>query len=98
MFINRLTYKKVISWPSLLLILLILTMSYPALAKGGKTKNSQHGRGEALRGLLDSVQKAGVPVVIGKKERVKAARKYRNQLKTIGKKIGGINHSMKPKR
>lgn len=98
MFRERFTYKKVIFWLIFIFITLGLNMFSPALAKGGKTKNSQHGRGEALRGLLDRVQKAGVPVVIGKKERVKAARKYLNQLKTIGKKIGGINHSMKPKR
>jgi hypothetical protein len=98
MFINRLTYTKVIFWLMFILIILATNMLDPAQAKSGKNKNAQHGRGEAFRELLDRVQKAGVPVVVGKKQRVKAARKYRNQLKTIGKKIGGINHSMKPKR
>jgi hypothetical protein len=98
MFVNRSMYTKVIFWLISILIILAANMLDPAQAKSGKTKNAQHGRGEALRELLDRVQKAGVPVVVGKKERVKAARKYRNQLKTIGKKISGINHSMKPKK
>jgi hypothetical protein len=68
----------------------------PALAKG-KTANRQHGKGEALRGLLESLQQQGVPVVVGKKQRVKAATTHRNRLKTIAKKMAGINHSMRPK-
>ena len=98
MFVNRSIEKKVIMWLVFFIFILVLSMLSPALAKGGKTKNSQHGRGDVLRGLLDRVQKAGVPVVIGKKQRVKAARKHRNQIKSIGKKISGINHSMKPKK
>ena len=86
---------------ALLLLLLLLQglLAFdPALAKGGKTKNSQHGRGEAFRELLDRVQKEGVPLVVGKKQRVKEATKQRNRIKDIGKKIRGVNHSMKNKR
>ena len=98
MSIKRSVKKKVVIRLVFFILILVLSMPSLALAKGGKTKNSQHGRGDVLRGLLDRVQKAGVPVVIGKKQRVKAARKHRNQIKSIGKKISGINHSMKPKK
>ncbi len=69
----------------------------PALAKKGKIHNMPHGN-QALRGLLESIQQQGVPHVVGKKQRVKAATKHRNLIKTIAKKIAGETHSMKPKK
>jgi hypothetical protein len=75
-----------------------LSVLDPALAKGGKTKNAQHGRGEAFRGQLERLQNAGLSAVTGKRNRVKEAKKHRNMLKTLGKAIRGENHSMKSKR
>jgi hypothetical protein len=89
-------YYKVVILTLFVALYLGLGAFDPALAKG-KTTNMQHGKGEALRGLLESLQQQGVPVVVGKKQRVKAATTHRNRLKTIAKKMAGINHSMKPK-
>jgi hypothetical protein len=83
---------------TLFLLLQGLLAFDPALAKGGKTKNAQHGRGDAFRGLLDRIEKEGVPLVVGKKQRVKEATKHRNRIKAIAKKIRGVNHSMKYKK
>jgi hypothetical protein len=56
MLLDRSMYKKVIFWLIFFTVILVLTMLDPTQAKGGKTKNSQHGRGETLRGLLDRIQ------------------------------------------
>jgi hypothetical protein len=98
MLLDRSMYKKVIFWLTFFTVILVLTMLDPTQAKGGKTKNSQHGRGETLRGLLDRIQKEDVPLVVGKKQRVKEATKHRNRIKAIGKTIRGVNHSMKHKK
>jgi hypothetical protein len=90
--------KQVTALLAIFILLSGLILLDPALAKGGKTKNAQHGRGEAFRGLLDRIQKEGVPLVVGKKQRVKEATKHRNRIKAIGKTIRGVNHSMKHKK
>jgi hypothetical protein len=96
--IKGLTHRKISAWLIFSIFIFGLILLDPALAKGGKNKNAQHGRGEVFRGLLDRIQKEGVPLVVGKKQRVKEATKHRNRIKAIGKTIRGVNHSMKHKK